>query len=406
MTNPVTSVRRAKKNTAHGAQTVHEVVDRIANLGSDGGWVVSCYLKLEPRDRSRGKYLIKLKNRIKRRLEWIDANWDLPRSERGTIERDLAKIRQYLELPTNLPEGQGIAVFASSPRKLFEAVPLPRVFRSRLGVDRGPLVRELLALDDEFGRMLCVVYDRATARFFEVTAFGAEEGTALHIEDPEPSKFRARRTGQLNGHGLAMPGEHNHTQRIKEEKHRHYAAIAQRLFAMSRAEPTRGIVLATVGANAAGVEPHLHRYVRDLVIGPAKLNAKSCSPGDVLNAVFAVREERERAREAEHVRDLQEGLGSRWAVNGVDTTLDMLARGQVRMLLVEPTAQKSGFRCGDTGRLSTTRDCRGEGPIHPVEDIIDEAMEEALQQGCEIDVIEGDASTVDGLAALLRFARR
>ncbi|MEN9404579.1 MAG: hypothetical protein RL091_3282, partial [Verrucomicrobiota bacterium] len=27
--------------------------------------VVSCYLKVEPRDRARGKYLIKVKNRIR-----------------------------------------------------------------------------------------------------------------------------------------------------------------------------------------------------------------------------------------------------------------------------------------------------------------------------------------------------
>ena len=135
-------------------QTIHQIVERLSAVGKEGGWVVSCYLKLEPRDRARGKYVIKLKNRIKEHLEWIDNNWQLDRSDRNAIAEDLDRIRKYLEAPTNLPEGRGIAIFASKERSLFEAVPLPRVFRSRLTVDRGPLFRELVALDDEFGRFL------------------------------------------------------------------------------------------------------------------------------------------------------------------------------------------------------------------------------------------------------------
>ena len=47
---------------------VPEVAERLARLSAvDPGphRVVTCYLKLEPRDRSRGKYLIKLKNRVR-----------------------------------------------------------------------------------------------------------------------------------------------------------------------------------------------------------------------------------------------------------------------------------------------------------------------------------------------------
>ena len=42
-----------------------ELLERLTRIQPDHYRVVSCYLKLEPRDRSRGKYLIKLKNRIK-----------------------------------------------------------------------------------------------------------------------------------------------------------------------------------------------------------------------------------------------------------------------------------------------------------------------------------------------------
>ncbi len=401
------TVHRPRKRGGMVPQTIHDLVERLSTFGRDGGWVVSCYLKLEPRDRARGKYLIKLKNRIKERWEWIDNNWQLDRSDRNAIAQDLDRVRKYLDAPTNLPEGRGIAIFASKERNLFEAVPLPRVFRSRLAVDQGPLFRELVALDDEFGKVLCVVHDRTTARFFTVTSFGVHEGSALSAEDVEPSsKFRARRTGQSNK-GLAGPGEHNHRQRIREEKHRHHANIAHRLFALSRAESIRGIVLAGVGSAGAAVEPHLHRYVKQHLIGTARLNPKNCTPPDVMRAVLSVRETKEREWEAEHVEQLEDGLGSRWAVNGVAATLEVLARGQVRTLLVDAAASEPGFKCTETGRLTlTSSGCTGGEEAHAVADVLEEAIEEALHQRCQIDVIEGDSSKIDGLAALLRFARR
>jgi peptide subunit release factor 1 (eRF1) len=410
MTSATSTVNQSPKGGDMVPQTIHDIVERLSAVSRDGGWVVSCYLKLEPRDRARGKYLIKLKNRIKERLEWIDNNWQLDRSDRTAIAQDLDRIRKYLDAPTNLPEGRGIAIFASKERNLFEAVPLPKVFRSRVAVDRGPLFRELVALDDEFGKVLCVVHDRTMARFFTVTSFGVHEGAMLSAEDVEPSsKFRARRTGQAGqaGKGLAVPGEHNHSQRIREEKHRHHANIAHRLFAQSRTEGIRGVVLAGVGSAGAAVEPHLHRYVKQHLIGTARLNPKTCTPPDVMQAVLAVREAKEREWEADHVEQLEDGLGSRWAVNGVAATLEVLARGQVRTLLVDASAREPGFECTETGLLTlSSSECTGGEKAHAVADVLEEAMEEALQQRCQIDVIEGDSSKVDGLAALLRFARR
>jgi peptide subunit release factor 1 (eRF1) len=77
--------------------------------------------------------------------------------------------------------------------------------------------------------------------------------------------------------------------------------------------------------------------------------------------------------------------------------------------MVEPTVERPGFRCTQTGRLTLQRnDCDGEGDVDSVPDVIDEAIEEALRQGGHVEVVEdGEArSGVDGLAALLRFKQR
>src|ERR1051325_8371699 len=46
-------------------QDARATIDRLAAIEPGRHWVVTCYLKLEPRDRARGKYLIKMKKRVK-----------------------------------------------------------------------------------------------------------------------------------------------------------------------------------------------------------------------------------------------------------------------------------------------------------------------------------------------------
>ena len=385
---------------------VQPLVERLARLHAGEHWVVSCYLKLEPRDRARGKYLIKLKNRIRDRLTWLERR-GLDRAAREAVGRDLEQVRAYLEDPSNLPAGRGIAIFACAPLGLLAAIPLPQVFRSRLAVDRTPLVRELAAVDDEFGRVICVAHDRTSARFFDVTAFGATELPGLAAADAtRASRFHGPSAAVRGGPGFAALGEHNFNQRIRVEKQRHYAHIAQCLFELVRTNAVRGIVLAGTGADAAAVTPHLHPYVARLVLGSVRLNPKTVTASDVFAAVLTAQRRAERAWELDHIEALREGLGTGWATNGFEPTLRALARGQVRTLLVDAERAQPGFRCATSGRLAVRLEgCGAEGEAEPVPDLIDEAIEEALRQHAQVDVVEdgGARARVDGLAALLRF---
>jgi len=90
---------------------------------------------------------------------------------------------------------------------------------------------------------------------------------------------------------------------------------------------------------------------------------------------------RERAWERAHADAVKDGAPRGWAVNGVDATLKALNRGQVRTLLADG---------------------------HDDDARIDEAVEEALGQRAQVDVLYDDKArrVVDGLAALLRFRDR
>jgi len=340
---------------------LHASVAALAAIEPSPHWVVSCYLKLEPRDKTRGKYLIKMKNRVRETVKAL-AKHPLERADREAIATDLGRVLEYFEDPGHLPSTRGIAIFASQGLGLFEVLALPHVHRSRLGVDHVPLVRELVALDEEFGTILVAVCDRTAARFFEVTAFDCVELTAL-------AGIEASRGGA---------GEHDNHMRIRTEKQRLYAHVADRIFQIHRQRPLTGLVVAGVGVDAGAVVPHLHTYLHDLVLGVVKLNPKQVTAAEVREAALALREARERAWERAHADAVKEGVGTGWAVNGIDATLKTLQRGQVRTLLAD-------------GQDDDAR--------------IDDAVEDALRHRAQVDVFYDDKArrVVDGLAALLRF---
>lgn len=380
------------------APTVRQL-ERITGIKPGRHRVVSCYLKVEPRDRARAKYLIKVKNRVRAAVQALP-RLGLERAAAEAVRHDLQRIEEYLRAPAHLPETQGIAIFACEPIGLFEVVPLPRVYRSRLAVDRTPLVRELTALEDEFGRLLMAVTDRTSASFFEVTAFGARAVGRITAESMRGKRFHGVR-GDSPGWG-----EHSYHNRVREEKQRHAEAVAQELFNLDRRSPAHGVILAGVGHEANLVEKFLHPYLAGRYMGQTKLNPKEATLVAVHDAALEVRTAFERASERAAVAEMTEGLGTGWGVNGVRATLKALGRGQVRTLLVHPDASEPGFRCTDTGRLSVLEaDCRGEGAPIPVLDVVDDAIEEALRQRVKIDVVYDPEAVdaVDGLGALLRF---
>lgn len=375
------------------------LLEWLTRIRPDPYRVVSCYLKLEPRDRSRGKYLIKLKNRIKAAVHGLP-RLGLDREISEPVLRDLNRIQQFLRTQGNLPSTQGVAVFACEKIELFEAVALPVIHRSRLAIDGTALVRELASVDDEFGRLLTAVVDRASARFFEVTAYNTRELPGLRSNSTRGKRFH----GDQDGSGGW--GEHTYNNRIRQEKQRHYEAIARELFTIDRRQPAHGIVLAGPGPEAGAVKPFLHTYLSERLIGTARLNPKDVTLSAVHDTTLAVREAYERASERALVHEMLEGLGTGWGVNGLTSTLRALSRGQVRSLLVDADASQPGFRCGDSGRLALTeRECRGEGEPIPILDLVDDAIEEALRQGVDVNVVyEPEARVaIDGLGGLLRF---
>jgi len=251
------------------------------------------------------------------------------------------------------------------------------------------------------GRYLMVMLDRTRARLFEVTATKATEIASLTALASRGGKFRGDRRDAPGW------GERDYHHRLEEERHRHYAEIAGEVARLAHATRFDGIALGGPTDHVQAFQPFLPDVIAHRVIGTARLNPTSATADDAHRTTWALVSQHGRAEQKAMVERMEEALPAGWAVNGPRDTLEALARGQLRTLLVSsPVAQIHGFRCRPSGQLVLSEsECTGDGDADPVLNVVDQAIEEALRQRLNVTVIDDDqvGSRVVGLAGLLRF---
>jgi peptide subunit release factor 1 (eRF1) len=382
----------------HLCDALPPLIERLAAIPSGSRRVLSCYLRLGPRDRTRGKYLTDFRGRRKGIESGPAATLD--HEARSAVERDLDRMERYLENPRGLPHATGIALFACEALELFEAMPLAHVHRPRLVLDDTPWIAELVAAEAEFEPILAVVSDRAHTRFFEVSALKAVELPCLVMPSRRGGKFHSDRADSPGW------GERDYHGRLEEERHRRCAATVTELERRLRGGRIRGIVLAGPADYTGVLARFLPDRIRERLLGTIRLNPTATSPAEVQAAALAAAEDHARSTIAAELLALENAFGTGWALNGPREALRALHRGQARTLYIREGLAGTGFRCGESGRLVLAKaDCRAEGEPRPVLDLVDEAIEEALRLDTRVVMVPETlaAETVDGLAATLRF---
>jgi peptide subunit release factor 1 (eRF1) len=151
------------------------------------------------------------------------------------------------------------------------------------------------------------------------------------------------------------------------------------------------------------------RWVRDLEI-------EADAPIEQVHEVVLTAEaERERELETERLRQLYDRVPAKrversggYGVVGIPETLRALYMGEVQTLVVDADLQQPGFRCTSCGALWNAGDqcpiCQSRN-LQSRADLADEAIEDALAHGGEVDVVGGHAEFRQdgGLGGLLRF---
>lgn len=128
-----------------------------------------------------------------------------------------------------------------------------------------------------------VVFDRAHARFFEVSNHGAIELPSLSVPSTRGGRFHSDREDSPGW------GEHHYHGRIAEETRREFAAIKSILAGLERRLPRTPILLAAPGNQAAALWRSLSPALVARVMGTAKLNPTEVTPAQVAQTVRRLR---------------------------------------------------------------------------------------------------------------------
>jgi peptide chain release factor subunit 1 len=389
-------------------------INELLEFKSDRYPITSLYLKLGPKERENFKYKITLKDMIKGERDRLHKG-DFTKEALESVEADFKKISDFIENTSSLMACRGVAVFSSSEGGVWKVFKLPLVYRNRLVVNSSALLRQLVTINDEFGDIVVVIIDRKKARLFRIGLNGV--GEILDYFYPEATrstKFQARegkskqRVTRVGGgeisHGY---GEYGFNRMIEDEMQRHLKYVSERLFDHYKENRFDWLIMGGAGQALADFPNHLHTYLKQKSLGTITVDTSTIKLDEIAEKALDLLEKRERKNEEKLIEEFREKLGFGLAVNGIGDTLKALMVGQVGILLVAEGFTYPGFRCPESSVLVLEkRDnlCpEGKTPI-PVVDIVDDAIEEALGQGAEIEVVfNEERKKLDGIGAVLRF---
>lgn len=391
-------------------------IEKLLDYRNDEYPITSVYLKLGPSDRVNFKYKGKLKNLIKVLIQDLEEK-KLAESAVESVERDIKKITNLIDDDSQLSECRGICIFSSSKSKLWKVFKLPIVYRNQLVIDRSPLLGQLIKINDDYKNIVTLLIDRKKARIFRLEPEGCHE--ILDFFYPEASrtkKFKStegkfnQRLSPTTGTGSLVQGygEHGFHRTIDNEIHQHYKYVADKVFYYFNENKFDFLVLGGTEKNISEFSHHLHSYLQRRLIGTIRADVTKSKPSQVAEMTIDAIKTFNTKKEKNILKEFEEKLCTKHAVNGLSSSLKALGRGQVKTLIVDEGFSSPGFICPQTGILVINKRkgiCPEDFEPVGVVDIVNDAIEEASRQKSEIEILRrrGARKKIDGIGAILRY---
>jgi peptide chain release factor subunit 1 len=372
----------------------HSVVRKLARWDPNGVPITSVYLTVDgrryPRKSEYERRLDELLRRARAQAEAEGLSKEALRSVLGDLESMSSFVRDEFERG----DTRGLALFSAKAAGLWEEVRLPRPVRDRATAASAADVLPLEQVLETYRPMCMALVDYEKARVFLSELGRVEEVTDVFDDVP----------GRHDQGGWSQMRMQRH---VDDHRLRHLKRVAEALFQLLKTRPFDSLVLAGPAEARLDLEHTLHPYLKERVRAGLTL-AMTATLDEVAARCLEVEEDLERRNEAAKVEALKAAAESGGkAVTGLPGTLAALAEGRAGEIMVSPDLSAPGFSCPSCGRLTDrgTRCPACGSKMEPVPDVVEEAVAQALRQGCRVETVlhpEGLAQ-YGGIGALLRF---
>lgn len=313
----------------------------------------------------------------------------------ASVRQDLHRIEELVKGGLDRSHTRGLAIFACSAHDLWEVIELPVPVKNRVVINHMPAVSQLEAVLEESTALGVLLADKQRVRMFVFELGDLVDHSELL--DALPRDYDTR--------GDRDQGDvHHHRDALKHQHVRHAADLA--LAAFQKAA-FHHLVVAGPDDIASDLESHLHPYLRDRLFGRVHLPV-SAGLEEIRAAAVDVEHKVERAKEAASVAKLRDAVASdRRGASGLAAVLSALSEHRVERMLVSEGYREAGWRCAPCGALALVgRTCgRCGAEMEAVDDVVEEAVDEALSQSCRVEICVGNADldVLGRIGALLRY---
>ncbi|HXL02421.1 MAG TPA: hypothetical protein PK016_04790 [Candidatus Atribacteria bacterium] len=375
-----------------------EDVRKLLEFKSGETLVTSFYLNIDPRRVSPSKITTLTRNLLREKQQALEKeNW--PEELLNKVKEDFKRIEDFVVNHFELKgKVKGLVIIADAARNFFQVYRVAQPVKSRVVVDSDPYIRPLVAILDEYHRLMLVLLDQREARLLEVYM-----GEILEYE-----AYYSDVRGKVKEGGWYGLEERRIERSIKNKVIHHYQRVADAILEHFRMGHFEYLFVGMKVEDYSLFFPLLHSYVQPRVKGRLDVG-----PKDNISTIIEVALQAERKIEEEEDNKILEHLVETLnrgglAAKGIDNVLRSIPLGACQVLVVDDNYHIPGYVCEDCAYLALEGGicpfCRKEAL--PVEDVIEEAMEEVLLQRGEIKYITTDnprLEEISRIGALLRY---
>lgn len=382
-------------------------LDRLAAFEPGPFPVLSLYLDTGPDDTGRRHFDAFLRKELRSRMETYPAN----STARQSFEQDVEKVHKYIE--TNLkPDTNGLAVFASSGRNLFEAIQLPVRFENLVVANDRLHLYPLARAEDQFPRYAALLADTNHARLFVFST-----GRRIDNVEVEGQKTKQVKVGGWSQARYQRHIENYHLQHVKE--------VVDVLDRVVRDEQIPHVILAGDEVVVPMLRDQMPKHLSEKIVDILRMDQRT-PEHEVLARSLEVLRRKDAETDEAVVQDLiGQYRGGGLATVGAEEVLAALQKGQVDTLVItarpdliegaEVIASAPDGAVEHTGSVSAglaavdaaaaTADDRPADNTPPALRVADELVIRAKQTSANLRFIENPQLLADigGVGAFLRF---
>lgn len=376
-----------------------EQIESLSKFKSEDFLTTSFYLDTDRSRLRKKEILLHFKNLLslsKLRLEEMD----LSKEKKDSLSQDLKKTSRFCSQKISSYGFPGLAIFSCTRESFWKVFELPNPPRNRIVFDQNPYVRPLSSILDEHHHLCALSFDRKEAKWYEI--FMGEIFLLHSIISNVPSKVKE---GGWEGYESKRIERH-----IASLLRDHFKNITKITFDLFKKNNFDWLFVGCNDEHLSEFEKLLHPYLKERLKGRIKTKPSNSSD-KILKQALDLKNKLKKQEESETVKRFVSELekGGR-AISGLKNTLRKLNQGEVQTLIITRNFSKPGRICPRCGTLyiDQLRCPSCQRKTDPVVDIIDEAVEAAMNKKCLVKHITPPSklNRYGKIGAFLRYKTR